>query len=364
MGKIYEFDFKPLSYNDYAKEVFQLYDTLLEHYMSLFDKYNKLCVALDEVMLLEDTDFDQYVISLQKLEYLAEEIPKYTKEEKELFAHNQDLLPFLAEHIVRRFHLKNELNLDTFSPFDPEIYKEYSSLKDNYAVIRMIRSIKYYSIYNDVYSRLVEVNNANYTEEDIVTMMPFDFTDLECLNTLNQIRETFYTEEDTHLFNKYKCLFMFMNPKVEDSYIRLKFEDPEVNVRATCPTKEAFKEFFNKVQSKTINTLIAIQNNKIIDHRKGGRLVKELNSEKAKVVSEYYKNKDDLCLLYAYILQSYPYYDLKTIEEFDHLFTEMCKNNGKEYNNVRLLKKVVDYFFRKDAYSGVKEYQRIRKTYE
>ena len=351
MSKIIDKEYIPLTYKDVAKEVFNLYGSLLELYMELFNKYEKLCVSLDEVDLLEEKDLDAYVVAQTKLSYFMKTMPDIFDEERELYRENEYLLPFLVQHIEKRFNLKGTLNINSFSAFDPLIFDDFKVLKENYPVIRMIRAIKYFSIFNEVYSTLVEINNLNYTDEEILTDIGLDYSDIESVRTINQLRDTFYTEEDTHLFNKYKSLFMFCNPCIEHLYFSLKFGDPQIPHISEDEDPKGIEPVIKMIKSKTVNTMVAINNNEVIN-RGRGRLIKELNSEDATEVRKYYDNKDELYLLDAYILQSYPYYSLQTIMDLDQLFTLMSRKKYKGYENIKLSKKVVNYFFRKDAYNN------------
>ena len=351
MRKIIDQEYTPLTYNDVAKDVFNLYGTLLELYMELFNKYSKLCVALDEVDLLEKKDLDTYVLAQSKIGYFLKTMPDIFDEERELYAENDYLLPFLLEHIKKRFNLNGVIDLNAFSAFDPLIYDDYKALKDNYPVIRMIRAIKYFSIYNEISFNLVELNKLNYTPEEMLTDIGLDYSDVESVRTVNQLRETFYTEEDTHLFNKYKCIFMFCNPCVEHLYFSNYFADAEIPCISEVYDAKTIEPIIKLIKSKTVNTMVAINNNEVIN-RGRGRLIKELESEKPEDIIKYQNNKDELYLLNAYILQSYPYYSLQTICDFDQLFTLMSNKKYKGYESIKLSKKVVNYFFRKDAYNN------------
>lgn len=351
MRKIIDKDYTPLTYNDVAKDVFNLYGSLLELYMELFNKYDKLCTALDEVDLLEEKDLDAYVLAQSKISYFLKIMPDIFDEEREIYSDNEYLLPFLIQHIEKRFNLKGALDLNTFSVFDPLINEDFKSLKDNYPVIRMIRAIKYFSIFNEVNFNLVELNRLDYTPDEILTDIGLDYSDIESVRTVNQLRETFYTEEDTHLFNKYKTLFMFSNPCTEHFYFSNYFGDPEIPCVSEVYDPKTIEPVLKLIKSKTVKTMVAINNNEVIN-RGRGRLIKELDSDKFEDIANYQNNKDELYLLNAYILQSYPYYSLQTITDFDHLFTLMTSKKYKGYENIKLSKKVVNYFFRKDAYNN------------
>ena len=84
MSKIIDKEYIPLTYKDVAKEVFNLYGSLLELYMDLFNKYEKLCVSLDEVDLLEEKDLDAYVLAQTKLSYFMKIMPDIFDEEREV----------------------------------------------------------------------------------------------------------------------------------------------------------------------------------------------------------------------------------------------------------------------------------------
>ncbi|MBR5662694.1 MAG: hypothetical protein IKX00_03455 [Bacilli bacterium] len=361
MGKIYETLTEPLEYKDVAKDVFNFYNELLELYMEILEKYRKVATALDEVDLLEDVDLDKYLLAQGKINYFMQVMPPLFDEERRLFSENDWLMPFLYQHIEKRFKLKGILNLNTFSAFDPLIYKKYESIKGNYPIIRMIRAIKFYAIFNDVHTTLVDLHNLDYTDEDILNDISLDYSDIESVNTINQLIESFPSEEDTHMVNSYKCLLMFCNPCTEYKYFSLKFNDFCFETHNEVDEAEKLAPVIKTIKSKTTNTILAIQHSPVINYHKRGRLIYEPKSDDPKVLGEYYKNKNELYLLYAYALQSYPYYSLESIQDFDHLFTLMSRYNGKDYNDIRLSKRVVDYFFRKDAYNNPLFSQRVRK---
>ena len=352
MGKkIIDKDYVPLTYDQVAKEVFNIYGDLQEIYMELFNRYMQLCEAIDEVDLNEDKNLDKYILGQSKINYLLGTMPDLFEEERELMCDNIDILPFLFENIKKRFNLDDKVDLNAFSAFDPLIFKNCKPLKGNYSAIRMIRAIKYYSIFNDAYTTLVELKQLNYTSEQILASIGLDYSDIESVRTINQIGQTFYMEEDIPLFNKYKCLLMFCNPCIEHAYFLLKLNEIDAPSVSEMEKPDVLAPIIDLMKSKTINTLVTINNSDIIN-RSRGRLIKELNSNDPIEIAKYSDKKDELYFLYCYLLQSYPYYSLKTIEDFDHLFTTMCKKHCKGYEDIKLSKKVVNYFFRKDAYNN------------
>lgn len=361
MDQFFDMNFKELSYKDYEKDVYNLYINLNELYTQLFNRYSKLCAVLDELDIIGDDDLDQYILSVSKKAYLFEKINELVEMERDIFYQNNELLPYLTQYVKKAFHLKDDFNFNTFSPLDTEIYKEESRLKGNYAAIRMIRAIKFYTVFNALYETNVDLQpEPQYTSDDIFGFMPVDYADIECIRTYEKIQETFPLPQDIHLGNKYKCLFMFMNPKLEFILLNTDLELPFITI--TYENEDDLQERIKEILSKTIHTLLAIQHNKVINHHKKGRLIlDEPDENDIKKVSLYMENKENLYMLYAYALQSYEYFDLENLKDLDHLFTLMCNYNGKDYNDIRLSKKVVNYFFRKDAYNSENIIERVRK---
>lgn len=363
MGEIYEFDFQPPTYEDYKEEVSDLYNDLLELYMEFFNVYNDLCVALDEMDLYEKSDLDSFVIAREKVKYLTEKMYVLNVNEREIYYDADELLPYLLEHISREFNLRGVLNLDEFSPMDTEIYPDYHSIKDNFYIIRMIRAVKFYINYNELYSYF-ELQNKNCSGDQVAAMIPYDYSDIECLQTITRLKEKFHEPFDVHLCNKYKCFFSFTNPRVENVLMSINFSTFgfDLDDEASQMLKD---NQMRTITSKTIRALIAIEHNKVINHRKGGALIcNEPKENNVKKLNEYLKNKDELFLLYAFLLQSYGYLSDETVQDLDHLLAEMCKFTDKEYKDIKLSEKVVNYFFRRDAYSTPDVVQRKRKGEE
>ena len=361
MDQFFDMNFKELTYNDYAKDVFNMYGGLIELYEQLFNRYNELCIVLDELDIIGDDDLNQYILSTGKKEYLLSKINELVEMERDIFYENNELLPYLVEHIKKSFHLKDDFNMVSFSPLDAEIYNENARLKGNYPAIRMIRAIKFYSVFNSLYEDNVDLKvNSAYTSDDILGIIPIDYADVECLRTYEKLQENFSLPNDIHLNNKYKCLFMFMNPKTEFILLNTDLEPPFITI--TYNDEDELQERIKIMLSKTVHTILAIQHNKIINHHKKGRLIlDEPDENDFDKVSKYMENKENLYMLYAYALQSYEYYDINNLQDLDHLFTLMCNYNGKDYNDIRLSRRVVNYFFRRDAYNSDNIIERVRK---
>ena len=361
MDKYYDFDYEPLSLDDVEGEVTELFNTLLDLYIELFDVYNDLRITLNEIETLEGVNLNQYVVAQCKLDYFKKVLPNYFDIEKNLYHDNDEILSFFAQYIKKRFKLEEVCDIDIFSPIDPMIYKDYESIKDNYPVIRMLRAIRYYKIYNDIHFTLTNLNtnisssdnasNYTYTDEDIRNSIIGDFVDNEALSTITQLYNTFYTD-DIEFINSYKCLLMYSNPYIERLYFLNDFDDvfyyKDVNEYKDA---ELLQPFIKIIKSRTVNALLTINNNKVIN-RSRGRLIKEPESEDSKVLEEFNKNRDEVRFLQAFLLQSYSYFSLDSVKDFDHLFSVMCKKNIKGYDSIKLSPKVVNYFFRKNAYNN------------
>lgn len=361
MDKYYDFDYEPLSLDDVEGEVTELFNTLLDLYTELFDVYNDLRITLNEIETLEGVNLNQYVVAQCKLDYFKKVLPNYFDIEKNLYLDNDEILSFFAQYIKKRFKLEEVCDIDIFSPIDPIIYKDYESIKDNYPVIRMLRAIRYYKIYNDIHFTLTNLNtnisssdnasNYTYTDEDIRNSIIGDFVDNEALSTITQLYNTFYTD-DIEFINSYKCLLMYSNPYIERLYFLNDFDDvfyyKDVNEYKDA---ELLQPFIKIIKSRTVNALLTINNNKVIN-RSRGRLIKEPESEDSKVLEEFNKNRNEVRFLQAFLLQSYSYFSLDSVKDFDHLFSVMCKKNIKGYDSIKLSPKVVNYFFRKNAYNN------------
>ena len=361
MDKYYDLDYEPLSLDDVEGEVTELFNTLLDLYTELFDVYNDLRITLNEIETLEGVNLNQYVVAQCKLDYFKKVLPNYFDIEKNLYHDNDEILSFFAQYIKKRFKLEEVCDIDIFSPIDPMIYKDYESIKDNYPVIRMLRAIRYYKIYNDIHFTLTNLNtnisssdnasNYTYTDEDIRNSIIGDFVDNEALSTITQLYNTFYTD-DIEFINSYKCLLMYSNPYIERLYFLNDFDDvfyyKDVNEYKDA---ELLQPFIKIIKSRTVNALLTINNNKVIN-RSRGRLIKEPESEDSKVLEEFNRNRDEVRFLQAFLLQSYSYFSLDSVKDFDHLFSVMCKKNIKGYDSIKLSPKVVNYFFRKNAYNN------------
>lgn len=361
MDKYYDFDYEPLSLDDVEEEVTELFNTLLDLYTELFDVYNDLRITLNEIETLEGVNLNQYVVAQCKLDYFKKVLPNYFDIEKNLYHDNDEILSFFAQYIKKRFKLEEVCDVDIFSPIDTMIYKDYESIKDNYPVIRMLRAIRYYKIYNDIHFAVTNLNtntsssnnivNYTYTDEDIRNSIIGDFVDNEALSTITQLYNTFYTD-DIEFINRYKCLLMYSNPYIERLYFLNDFDDvfyyKDVNEYKDA---EMLQPFIKIIKSRTVNALLTINNNKVIN-RSRGRLIKEPESEDPKVLEEFNKNRDEVRFLQAFLLQSYSYFSLDSVKDFDHLFSVMCKKNIKGYDSIKLSPKVVNYFFRKNAYNN------------
>ena len=146
--------------------------------------------------------------------------------------------------------------------------------------------------------------------------------------------------------------------------MNIEFSDPYVRVFEAGNQDEKSKRM-RVITSKAIHALIAIEHNKVINHRKGGPLIcNEPKENNVKKLNEFFKNREDLFLLYAFLIQSYGYLNQETIEDLDHLLAEMCKFTDEQYKDIKLSEKVVNYFFRRDAYSTPYVIQRKRKDNE
>ena len=360
MGKFYDFDFQPLTYEDYEIDALNLCNRLLEFYMEFLDTYNQLCKLLDEMTIYQDKDIKSYVVSRDAAKYFIQKICVLSIQEREIYFENQEILPYLEEHIKRRFKLRGSLDVSTFSPMDPFIFDDFSSIKDKYSVIRMIRALKLYRIYNEG-RNCVEFNSQPCSDDQIMIQIPYDYSDIECIQTFIQFKDTFTEDFDIHLCNWYKCLFSFTNPRVEYIMVNIDFADPFIQLYE-LGNKEEHEKRMKNISSKVIHALIAIEHNKIINHKNGEPLIcDEPSKKRLKKLNEFLNSKDDLYLLYAFLLQSYDDLPLETIQDLDHLFSEMCTLNDKQYNDIKLSQKVVNYFFRRDVYNQNFDDKRVRK---
>lgn len=367
MSKYIDINYEPLNEKHVAKEVFNLYGSLQELYMELMLKYKDLEIALFEADMSKETDLDIYVHACNKISYLSIEISNLLDKELKLFNSNMDLLPFLEINIKRRFNIKKSMNFDDFSIFDTYINSHYKKIKNNYVIIRMIRAINYYKEYNKIYITEYLPFDPTYEDTDIVKlMMTYDYADLEAFNTLAFISDSAIDSFGKALYNKYRCLFAFTNPLVENFYIQSSFE-----TKHPCLVPKIDDKILKIVKTNIVKTLVAIQNSKVVNLNCDGKENDKIFNRKLTIkqaadillhynkatgkydskfealTHDYNDNMEEIILLFSYLKQSYMLLDEENLNDIDNLLKLMCDTDNISYGKTKLSKKVVNYFFDK-----------------
>ena len=366
-----------LKYEEVIKDVFNMYNDLLCIYIDQMNKYKELNIALDEADHSKDTDIDLYVHAINKINFLSVDTPEYPDKELEIFINNSELIPFLETYIKKQFDIKKSVNFNDFSFFDTYINKDYINIKDNYPVIRMIRAIKYYKEYINVYYKILTMRGILNDPDNIRHMISYDYSDIETLNTLAVIKELYDNENETDLYNKYKTIFIFTNPQIEFYFHNTDFNEEHPFI--ICDFND---KVLKQIKSQVIKTLITIQNNKLINTRDGSDIIKSkltlkqsldilfhynkelsaYNNRFELLKNDYLDNVEEIGLLFSYLEQVYVSLDEKALEDLDHLFSLMCKNDyNTTYGSTKLCKKVVNHFFNKEKIFEEKGIQRTKK---
>lgn len=365
MGKIYEFKEPKIKYSDVAKEVHDLFEKITTLYLELSNKYTDLSSAILEMKLSKDTDIDVYVPAMNKVAYLMSEIPNVLEKEEELFTQNSYLFPYLISFIRKVYDIKCDINYKEFSLFDTFVDPNYSKIKNNYIIARMIRAMDYYEEFS-FYSTESILSKSYEDSDQLKDKINYRYADIEVINTMAVVKNTYETDPSGDLiYSKFKCLFMFTNPFIEHYY--LNEEEGKDH-----PFLVAFLEEdgLKAVKDKIVKTLIAIQQNKLINLKENEEIVNtnltmkqafdilfKYNSHKSpydnrfqELKHDYDDNIEELGILLAYLQQALANVDETAINDLDHLFSEMCTNESPvEYGSIILSPKVVNHFFNKDV---------------
>ena len=365
MSKIYEFKEPKIKYSDVAKEVHDLFEKITTLYLELSNKYTDLSSAILEMKLSKDTDIDVYVPAMNKVAYLMSEIPNVLEKEEELFTQNSYLFPYLISFIRKVYDIKCDINYKEFSLFDTFVDPNYSKIKNNYIIARMIRAMDYYEEFS-FYSTESILSKSYEDSDQLKDKINYRYADIEVINTMAVVKNTY--EEDPSgdlIYSKFKCLFMFTNPFIEHYY--LNEEEGKDH-----PFLVAFLEEdgLKAVKDKIVKTLIAIQQNKLINLKENEEIVNtnltmkqafdilfKYNNHKSpydnrfqELKHDYDDNIEELGILLAYLQQALANVDETAINDLDHLFSEMCTNESPvKYGSIILSPKVVNHFFNKDV---------------
>ena len=378
MGKIYEFPEFRITFNDVKKEVLDLHSNLISLYMELETLYNALNVAKTQADASKDIDIDTHVHALHKISYLSIKIPDLVDRELELFTEHIDLMPFLEEYIKSEYGIRKDADFENFSFMDTYIKNEFSSIKNNFIVMRMIRAIKYYKAYNEEYYSTFNQGIGILDEDSLRDCISFDYTDIETLNTLNVIGATFDNVLGNSIYNKYQTIFSFVNPSIERLYLNYDFD--YIQEYLLC---EFDKSEIKTIKNKIVRTMIAIQKNKLVDQDDNNSIIlhdkltlkqalnillhynkytSKYDNRFEELKNDYSDNAYEVSFLFAYLQQAYLNLDEQSINDLDHLFSVMTKReNNVKMGSVVLHKKIVEHFFDKDSLLKQKGIQRERK---
>ena len=363
MAKVYFFP--DITYDEIKPDIIKLYVDLVSLYMELQTAYQDLNQTLYELAEYKD-NIDLYVPATHKLQYLQSKIPSLIDRELEIFNKDQSLIPFLEEHIKREFGLKKQLNFENFSFFDVYINPDYEVIKDNFIIMRLIRAIKYYQDYQGEYYRLLKEHIPEIDKESIRDCILYDYSDTEAINTLYVIGTLAEESGDYRAEAKYKSLISFVNPNIERFFINTSFDGSHEFI-----TEQYLEADAKTIKNKILNTIVAIQRNKIInnDDKKTNIVINSRLTFKQIIDTlihydydsspydtfteiikmEYLKNREEIDLLFAYIQQAYLNIDDQSIDDLDHLFSVMAKKeNNTTIGTTRLHQKLLDLLVNKD----------------
>lgn len=378
MEEYFEFPEFRLTLSEVKKEVVELYSSLVSLYMEMLKYYMDLNVAMNESAGSKDTDIDLHVHALHKMSYLTMRIPDLVDKEHEIFVDNIDLLPYLEEYIKEEAGLKKDLDFNKFCIMDTFIRNEYAPIKNNFVLMRMIRAIKYYKLYQEQYFSMIEQGIGLLDVDSLRDCIPYDYADDETLNTLNVLGAAFEGLPDDSIYNKYQCMFSFVNPSIERFYLNYDFD--AVHPYILCNYDKASTKI---VKNKIVRTMIAIQKNKLIDQDDNKSVVlhekltfsqimdilfkfnkynSNYDNRFEELKNDYLDNAMEISLLFAYLQQAYINLTEQDLNDLDHLFSVMIKKeNNVKMGSVVLHKKIVDHFFNKEDIFKQKGIQRERK---
>ena len=383
MSKYYELKIPKLKHSEVAKEVHNLFNEITNLYFELSNKYTDLNIALTEMELSKNDDIDTYVHAINKINFLMDEIPELLDKEQELYTKNIEYFPYLLSFIKKVYNIKDLDNVNSFSFFDTLIDPNFKEIKNNVIIVCILRAMKYYSAFNENYfDNILDpyvAEDSDYLRDQI----NYDYSDIETINTLSLIKTTYENEEFGKLiYNKYKCIFMFTNPLIEHFYLNADID--AVHPYFVCHFED---QGLKEVETSVVKTLIAIQQNKLINLDDNKDIVNDkltakqrmdvllhydnessvYDSRFEKLKHDYDDNMEEIGLLLAYFHQALISLDEQAIEDLDHLFSVMVNEESPvTYGSVKLSKKVVDHFFNKDEILSEKQkesgHQRTRSS--
>lgn len=363
-----EMDLSSILTKEESKEIAEtIFNKLMFIYTSIMDYYNELNIALKEYDMYVNSTLDNFLPIEKKIEYIEQNLRELTSIERDIFCENTMFLKCFKNYIAKLCGIKSYKELKNLSFFEVFNKRKYEHIKEDYILIRMIRSCYYYErfekrkfeIIDDVEATLEEGLHVETVDEDGVleTLEP-DYIDIVSINTIRSLGVLY---KETDAYYKYKTLLSFVNPYIENCYLTNNFnEDPEFigGKLSEISTR--------RTQSNIVDSLYTIQKNRIINLNKNSAdlinktyTFKQLleiifkfdkKSDKYETRRKKYMNYHLDCLSeielsHSFIFANYLMLDEQPIKDLDYLFNILDGSDLLKRGDIILDKKVVDLFF-------------------
>ena len=428
MANIEDNIYVPISNIDLIETVEKIYLKLIKLYKSMYQDYIDLNKALDNYdKAVREKDRRERTIATLTISQIIVDITDKSYEEIKLFKANGEtfyIIPYLREYILRRFNISPTVETQGITYFDIYTKKELEVFKDKPILIRILRALDYFTMFEDEKELFIDVNDVIPDDFTIKNSMELDFADVLALNTLiymemprrkmklvsiddaviddesediSEEDETVSTnnqnedieeniEEDTEekkkifdietsrILNKFKCLLAFTNLGVENKLLTEDFDlDGIFRSMAT-------HRFFQTIMTDSVVlSLLELQKNPILSvngnlpHIKKGLSLKDISEIifKFKEHEEKYLSRKDM--LDHYYIDNYDQLVLFScyinqcymqIGDLDYRYLDqllnMSKDNTQYKLNDEVLKGCMVEWFF-NANTTATEYRRIRK---